>query len=36
MDSSLIFQEYWKRARTNEKYLRLKEEFKNAIIEMES
>ena len=35
MDSSLIFQEYWKRARTNEKYLRLKEEFKNAIIEME-
>ncbi len=26
----------WKRARTNEKYLRLKEEFKNAIIEMES
>ena len=36
MDSSLIFQKYWKRARTNEKYLRLKEEFKNAIIEMES
>ena len=36
MDSSLIFQEYWKKARTNEKYLRLKEEFKNAIIEMES
>ena len=36
MNSSLIFQEYWKRARTNEKYLRLKEEFKNAIIEMES
>ena len=36
MDSSLIFQEYWKRARTNEKYLRLKEEFKNAIIRMES
>ena len=36
MDSSLIFQEYWKRARTNEKYLKLKEEFKNAIIEMES
>ena len=36
MDSSLIFQEYWKRARTNEKYLKLKEEFKNAIIKMES
>ena len=36
MDSSLIFQEYWKKARTNKKYLRLKEEFKNAIIEMES
>ena len=28
MDSSLIFQEYWKKARTNEKYLKLKEEFK--------
>ena len=34
--SSHIFLNYWKRARTNEKYLRLKEEFKNAIIEMES
>ena len=34
--SSNIFLNYWKRARTNEKYLRLKEEFKNAIIEMES
>ena len=28
MDSSLIFQEYWKRARTNEKYLELKQNFK--------
>ena len=36
MDSSLIFQKYWKMARTNEKYLELKKEFKNAIIEMES
>ena len=34
--SSNIFLNYWKRARTNEKYLRLKKEFKNAIIEMES
>ena len=34
--SSNIFLNYWKKARTNEKYLRLKEEFKNAIIEMES
>ena len=34
--SSNIFLNYWKRARTNEKYLRLKEEFKNAIIKMES
>ena len=28
MDSSLIFQEYWKKARTNEKYLELKQNFK--------
>ena len=28
MDSSLIFQEYWKKARTNEKYLKLKRNFK--------
>ena len=34
--SSNLFLNYWKKARTNEKYLRLKEEFKNAIIEMES
>ena len=34
--SSNIFLNYWKKARTNEKYLRLKEEFKNAIIKMES
>ena len=34
--SSNIFLNYWKKARTNEKYLRLKKEFKNAIIEMES
>ena len=34
--SSNIFLNYWKRARTNEKYLRLKKEFKNAIIKMES
>ena len=34
--SAGIFNEYWKKARTDEKYLRLKEEFKNAIIEMES
>ena len=32
MDSSLIFQKYWKMARTNEKYLELKKEFKNANI----
>ena len=36
MDSSLIFQEYWKIAREDTRYLKLKEEFKNAIIEMES
>ena len=34
--SSNIFLNYWKKARTNEKYLRLKKEFKNAIIKMES
>ena len=34
--SSNLFLNYWKKARTNEKYLRLKEEFKNAIIRMES
>ena len=34
MDSSLIFQEYWKRTRTNEKYLRLKEEFISIPMEM--
>ena len=34
--SSNIFLNYWKKARTNEKDLRLKEEFKNAIIKMES
>ena len=28
MDSSLIFQEYWKKARTNKKYLELKQNFK--------
>ena len=26
------FNEYWKKARTNEKYLKLKKEFKNASI----
>ena len=36
MDSSLIFQKYWKIAREDTRYLKLKEEFKNAIIEMES
>ena len=36
LESSNIFNEYWKKARTNEKYLKLKEEFKNAIIKMES
>ena len=34
--SSNLFLNYWKKARTNEKYLRLKDEFKNAIIRMES
>ena len=34
--SSNLFLNYWKKARTNEKYLRLKKEFKNAIIKMES
>lgn len=34
--SSNIFLNYWKKAKTNEKYLRLKKEFKNAIIKMES
>ena len=36
MDSSLIFQKYWKIAREDTRYLKLKKEFKNAIIEMES
>ena len=36
LESSNIFNEYWKKARTNKKYLKLKEEFKNAIIKMES
>ena len=36
MDSSLIFQQYWKKARENKRYLELKKEFKDAIIKMES
>ena len=32
LESSNIFNEYWKKARTNEKYLKLKKEFKDASI----